>query len=186
MIRAVSPTSNQTRAARSVVVAVVTMVVVLAMTACGSSHDAKKSTPTTAAVTSVTSDRWKPPQVPGPASTAKFCALLVAQYDHIGTNTRAANLKVRQQIVADYVRFTPTVIDAAPPQIAPAATTYLQSVAKILGLLNSAGLDPAKTPRGSIGAILLDPQVAAASAQVLSFSEQYCHYDIAGNGAGVG
>ena len=151
-----------------------------AVGACGGNHSSKASTSATSTPTVVTADRWKPPVVAGPPSTAKFCTLLVAQYQHVQTNALAVTLKIRQQIVADYVRFTPTVIAAAPPEISPAATTYLQGIAKILSLLNAADMDAAKTPRGSIGTILLDPQFNAASTQAIAFAQQNCHYDIGG------
>lgn len=133
-----------------------------------------------APVTAVQSDDWTPPVVSGPPSTAKFCTLLVADYTHLKTNAIAVTMQVRQEIIGDYVRFTPTVIAAAPPQIAPAAALYLQSIAKVLGVLNSVGLNPAKAPPGQIGSVLTDPSVQAASVQVLDFSQQNCHYDITG------
>lgn len=153
-----------------------------AASGCGSSHPPGASTATTSASSPLTSDHWKPPVVPGPPGTSKFCTLLVADYDHLGTSTRATNLRVRQQIVGDFTRFTPTVIAAAPPSIAAPASAYLGGITKILNLLNAAGLDAAKAPPGSIGAVLLDPQFKAAGAPVTDFAQQNCHYDISGVG----
>jgi hypothetical protein len=164
---------------RSLVLASALVLATTAVGGCGGGTTTKATASTTTARV-LTADRWRPPVIPGPPSKEKFCALLIAQYQHIQTNTIAANLKVRQQIVGDYVRFTPTVIAAAPPDIAPAATTYLQDTAKILSLLNAAGLDSAKTPRGSIGTILLDPRYTSATTQTLAYSQQNCHFDIGG------
>lgn len=149
---------------------------------CGGSprSTAPSSSRPTPPVTAVAADHWVPPTVPGPPSTAKFCTLLVADYMHIQTNAIATTMKVRQQIVGDYVRFTPTVVGAAPPPIAAPATLYLSSIAKLLGILNKVGLDASKAPPGQVGAILLDPQVRAAGTQVFAYSKQYCHYDITG------
>ncbi|MDQ6837517.1 MAG: hypothetical protein M3137_04030, partial [Actinomycetota bacterium] len=163
---------------RALVMVVGITVIAFAASACGSEHHPRASTPTTSAASPLASDPWKPPVVAGPPSTAKFCTLLVADYDHLGTNPRAANLKVRQQIIGDFISFTPTVIAAAPTPIAAAAATYLGGITQILTILNAAGLNAAKTPQGSIGMILLDPQVSAASTQVLSFAQQNCHYNI--------
>ncbi|MDQ2728138.1 MAG: hypothetical protein M3Y91_09825 [Actinomycetota bacterium] len=166
---------------RKLIVVVALVIGAGAVGACGGGHRSTKApASTTSAPAVVATDTWKPPDVPGPPSTAKFCTLLVAQYQHIKTNTIAVSLKVRQQIVADYVRFTPTVVAAAPPEIAPAAATYLQGTAKILSLLNAAGLNAAKTPPGSIGTVLLDPQYNAASTRAVAFAQQNCHYDIGG------
>lgn len=125
-------------------------------------------------------DNWHPPTVSGPPSTANFCTLLVATYQHIKTNTIATTLAVRRQIIGDYIDFTPKVIAEAPPSIAPAASTYLQGITSVLRDLNQARLNTAKAPQAQIGAVLTDPQVQAASIQVLAFSNQNCHYDITG------
>lgn len=150
------------------------------LSACGAHQPPSGTGRAKPPVTAVRSDVWHPPTVSGPPSTANFCTLLVAAYQHIKTNVIAVNLGVRQQIVRDYIGFTPKVVAAAPPQIAPAASVYLPAIARVLGDLSAVGLDAAKTPPGQIGAIITDPNVQAASAQVLAFSQQYCHYDIAG------
>ncbi len=162
--------------------AVVVTATAVAASACGAGHPSKGTTATTSASSPLTSDRWKPPVVPGPPSTPKFCTLLVADYDHLGTSARAVNLKVRQQIVGDFVTFTPTVIGAAPPSIAAPAAAYLGGITRILTLLNTAGLNGAKTPQGSIGQVLLAPQFKAAGPPVTAFAQQHCRYDISGAG----
>lgn len=162
--------------------AVVVTATAIAASACGTGHPSKATTATTSASSPLISDHWEPPVVAGPPSTPKFCTLLVADYDHLGTSTRAANLKVRQHVVGDYVGFTPTVIAAAPPAIAAPAAAYLGGITRILTLLNSAGLNGAKTPQGSIGQVLLDPQFKAAGPPVTAFAQQNCHYDISGLG----
>jgi hypothetical protein len=150
------------------------------LSACGGSHETQARPRTSVPVTAVRVDTWKPPVVRGPPSTEKFCTLLVADYTHLKTNVIAANMKIRQQIIGDYIRYTPTVIAAAPPTITVAATLYLSSIAEVLSILNSVGLNAARAPPGQIGTVLTDPAVQAASTQVLGFSQQYCHYNIAG------
>lgn len=118
------------------------------------------------------------PAVSGPPSTSNFCTLLVATYTHEARLPFARDQKVREEIVADYVKAEPHVAAAAPPEIAPAARTYLGAVARILADLGRAGLDAKKVPHGELGPLLLDPQVKAAGDQVLAFSQSYCHYVI--------
>lgn len=160
----------------------VVTVTAVAASACGGSHPTNATTATTSASSPLTSDHWKPPVVPGPPSTTKFCTLLVADYDHLATSDRAPELKVRQQIVGDFTRFTPTVIAAAPPEIAAPAAAYLGGITRILTLLNSADLNGARTPQGSIGQVLVDPSFKAAGPPVTTFAQQNCHYDISGVG----
>jgi len=154
----------------------------LLLAACGG-HGAAKAArraapgPTT---TAVVADTWSPPVVAGPPSTATFCTLLVATYAHIGTLPRAASLRVRQDIVSDYVRLTPHVVAAAPPQIAEAAKLYLTTVATVLTLVNRVGLDASRLPKGQLSELLLDPRVRAAGDAVVNFSQQDCRYTIGG------
>ncbi|MGH9056923.1 MAG: hypothetical protein ACRDYY_13845 [Acidimicrobiales bacterium] len=147
---------------------------------CGSPA-ARSATPRKAPATPlITADTWALPAVSGPPSTANFCTLLVATYTHEGRLPFARDQKVREEMVADYVRAEPRVAAAAPPQIAPAARTYLGAVAGILADMDRAGLDAKKVPHGSLGPYLLDPRVTAAGDQVLAFSQNYCHYTIGG------
>jgi hypothetical protein len=148
----------------------------IALSACGGSHAPRRAAGE--ATAALRRDIWNPPQAFGPPSTAKFCKLLVYQYEHLGELPFAASLKIKEQIVGDYISFTPTVIAAAPPQIAPAAKTYLDSVAEILADLRRVGLQAAKLPRGTLGPLLLAPAIRSAAQQVLDFSQQQCHYTI--------
>lgn len=141
---------------------------------CASSHPPRRF----GASNGVTRDIWDPPRLSGPPSAAKFCKLLVYQYEHIAELPRAANPNVRRAIVRDYVSFTPTVVAAAPPRIAGAASTYLDAVAKLLAELNGVDLNAARLPKGELGPLLLSPSVRSASQQVLSFADQRCHYAI--------
>ena len=165
------------RRARFRIIGALTLAAVAATTGC-SSH-AKSSAPTTS-TTLITADAWSPPAVSGPPSTGTFCTLLVAAYKHIGTLPLAANLKVKQDIVRDYVGFEPRVVAQAPPSIKADANVYLGAVASTLAALNQVGLDASKLKPGQIGVDLLSPQVEAASTVVLSFSRSSCHYAIGG------
>jgi hypothetical protein len=150
---------------------------IVGLAGCGAGHAAKAAGPTT---TLITTDSWVPPAVSGPPSTAGFCTLLVATYRHVGELPQAANLKVRQQIVADYITTAPKVIAAAPPLIAPAAQLYLSGVSRILADLNQVGLDSNKLPAGQLGPLLLDPKIKDAGNRVITFSLANCHYTIGG------
>jgi hypothetical protein len=151
--------------------------VAITLTACGGHAAARSTGPTT---TLITADNWTLPATTGPPSTANFCTLLVATYSHEGQLPQAANNKVRQSIVADYVTAAPGVIAAAPPSIAPAAKLYLHTVAQILADLNRVGLNAQKLPKGQLGPLLLDPKIKAAGTSVVNFSQRYCHYTIGG------
>lgn len=146
------------------------------MSACGGHHAAGSGGPTT---TLVTSDRWAPPTTDGTASVANFCTLIVADYQHLAELSAAANLKVREQIVSDAVRFAPRVISAAPSNIASPAARYLGSMAQVLGALDAAGLNAANLKSGAAG-LLFDPKVQSAGNQVIAYTAQHCHYQIGG------
>jgi hypothetical protein len=141
----------------------------------GGAHHAADASPST---TLVTVDHWSPPVVVGPPSSANFCTLLVANYQHLNSLADAPKLRVRQQIVTDYVAFTPKVIASAPGSIQAAASVYLGSIATVLRQLNSVGLDSAKLHSGDVAALLLNPKVRVAGDSVLAYSADDCHYDI--------
>ncbi|MHB1533316.1 MAG: hypothetical protein ACYC1D_01635 [Acidimicrobiales bacterium] len=145
----------------------------------GPAHARIARRPPAPTTTVLQADHWNPPAVSGPPSTANFCTLLVADYRHLATNADATNPKVRAQILDDYAAFAPTVIAAAPPVIAPAATVYLGGIAKAVGAIAAAGLDPQKADKADVGGVIFDPAVQQAGNQVQAFSRQYCHYDIA-------
>lgn len=115
----------------------------------------------------------------GPPSTASFCAALTAMYRH-EAELPLATTPVKEQILRDYVSTVPEALAVAPADIAPAARTYLTSVATILSSLASAGLDYKKIEPGSLTPLLLDPQIKAAGNQVLAYSQTQCHYTIGG------
>lgn len=134
-----------------------------------------RSGPTT---TLIESDTWSLPTTSGGPSDTNFCTLLVSLYEHMAKLPFTANLHVREQFVADYVAATPTIEAAAPASLAPAAKEYLGTVAATLAALGKVGLNNRKLGPGSLGPSLLDPKFAAASQQVLAFSQQTCHYTI--------
>lgn len=168
-----STPTNRRRAWWAVAVALA----VAPLAACGGHASPRSTGPTT---TLLTADTWALPAVSGPPSTANFCTLLVATYRHLGQLPQAANNKVRQAIVGDYITAAPTVSAAGPPQIASSARLYLSSVAQILGDLNRVGLDARKLPTGQLGPLLLDPKIKAAGNAVIDFSQKHCHYTIGG------
>lgn len=127
-----------------------------------------------------TTDTWTPPAVTGGPSTANFCRVLVAVYTHEQTLTVVADPRMRQDIVADYVRAAPRAIALAPPSIAPAANLYLGAIASVLASLDNAGLDPTKLSNRELTSILLNPRVKDAGNKVIDFSQQECHYTIGG------
>lgn len=124
-------------------------------------------------------DNWSPPVVEGPPSAANFCALLTAVYRHEQQLPDAASSAVKEAIVRDYVSTVPAIEAEAPAPIAAAARTYLGGVARVLAALDSAGLDYRKVPAGTLGPVLLDPAVKSAGNEVLAYSENTCHYNIA-------
>lgn len=144
---------------------------------CGDSHRSAHPAPTSSTLLQV--DHWTPPQVSGPPSPAGFCTVLTAMYRHEADLPRAAPA-IGTQILRDYVSTVPAALAAAPADIAPAARTYLSSVASILTSLADAGLDYKKVKQGSLTPLLLDPQIKAAGNQVLAYSQNQCHYAIGG------
>lgn len=143
--------------------------------ACGGSQRQRATAPTT---TLVTVDRWTPPVVAGGASTANFCAAVVATYKHMAQLPFAANDKVRKEFIADYLSEAPVMIAAAPAQIAPDAKLYIDSVSQILGDLQRAGLNGKKISDPQLAQLLLDPKVKAAGSNVIGFVQANCHYSI--------
>lgn len=114
----------------------------------------------------------------GPPSAANFCSLLTAVYEHEAELPRAASAKVKAQIIGDYVSTVPRIVAQAPPEIAPAARTYLEGIASILHDLGGAGFDYRKLPAGTLGQFLLDPKLKAAGNQVIAYSQNTCHFDL--------
>lgn len=151
---------------------------VLGLSACGSKPPRRASSAPASRV--VEADHWTPPRADGTPSTAGFCKLLVADYQHVNTLVEAPKLSVRERIVKDYVSFAPRVQSAAPPQIAPAAHLYLSSVATVMRDLLKAGLDPTKVTGTQAAHLVTNPAVVAAGQQLMAFSARYCHYEIAG------
>jgi hypothetical protein len=126
----------------------------------------------------VAATAWPPALPPGPASEAKFCTALVDQYRHLRQPLAATRtLAQRELLVRDYVEFTPQVVAAAPPTIAPAAGLYLTSIAKVLNAFVAAGMDARKVPP-SVGSLLTDSRVEAAGSQVVAYSRSDCHFSI--------
>jgi hypothetical protein len=145
-------------------------------TGCGGHARAKAIEPTP--TTAVAADTWSPPAVGATRGTANFCALLAAVYRHEATLSNVPNPRVREDIVADYIRLVPRLIALAPPTIAPAARLYLTSIAAVLGSLENVALDASKLPHAQLAPLLLDPKVKAAGDNVMAFSQSVCHYTI--------
>jgi hypothetical protein len=152
------------------------MTAALLMSSCGAAAHHTATDPTT---TVVATDHWNPPSTAGPPSASKFCALLVADYEHIAQLDVPPSLVVRKEIAHDFVSFTPSVIAAAPPTIASAAKTYLTAIAQTVEELRAADLNPQKLPKGALGQLIV-PSIQSAGDQVISFSNQSCHYSIGG------
>ncbi|HVA74142.1 MAG TPA: hypothetical protein VNF71_06220 [Acidimicrobiales bacterium] len=123
-------------------------------------------------------DRWTPPVLTGGPSTENFCTAVVATYKHMAQLSFAANDKVRKQFLGDYVAEAPTMIASAPPEIAPDAKLYIESVAEILADLQRAGLNGKKISDPQLAQLLLDPKVKAAGSNVIGFVQTNCHYSI--------
>jgi hypothetical protein len=132
------------------------------------------------ATTLLARDDWTAPSVTGPPSAANFCTVLTAMYRH-ESELPIATQKIKEQIVRDFVATVPEALAAAPAPIAPAAHTYLVSLAAVLRALDQAGLDYRRIPAGTLTPLLLDPNVKTAGNQVLAYSQTVCHYTIGGS-----
>lgn len=139
----------------------------------GSRH---ASAPTT---TLLETDVWTAPVVTGPPSSQSFCTVLVAMYSHQSSLPLAAPV-VKEQILSDFTATVPEALASAPPDIAPAARTYLTTLTGVLNALVKGGLDYKKVPAGTLTPLLLDPNIKAAGTQVLDYSRSVCHYAIGG------
>jgi hypothetical protein len=145
------------------------------LTGCGgSAHQA--SGPTT---TLLQRDDWTAPIVRGPASDANFCTVIIAMYQH-QAQLPSAPVRIKEQILGDFVSTVPEALAAAPPAIAAAAHTYLTDLAALLAALARNGLDYKTIPAGTLAPLVLDPNVKAAASQVLAYSQTVCHYSIGG------
>lgn len=149
----------------------------LLLSGCAGTHRPASARSPVTATTLMQVDTWSVPTVPGAPSPAAFCTVLTAMYRH-EAQLPLATTRVKKQILRDYVRTVPAALAAAPPDIAPAARTYLTSVAQILSSLATAGLDYKKIRPGSLTPLLLDPRIKAAGNQVLAYSQSRCHYAI--------
>ena len=155
--------------------AVATLLLASSATACGGGHRPRETGPTT---TLVTVDRWSPPLLNGGPSKDNFCTAVVATYRHMAQLPFAANDKVRKQFLGDYVAEAPAMIASAPPEIAPDAKLYIESVAEILADLQRAGLNGKKITDPQLAQLLLDPKVKAAGGSVIDFVQADCHYSL--------
>jgi hypothetical protein len=155
----------------------------IALAACSSPHHRASlgaAVPATTTTTLVTTDTWVAPIVVGPPSAHNFCTLLIAAYQHVGTLASARDLKVRQEIVADFVSITPRIIAEAPATIAPSATTYFQTVGGVLSTLNAHGLNVANLKPGQSNSGLLSAKMQSATEALNTYTAQSCHYTIGG------
>lgn len=120
--------------------------------------------------------------VTGPPSSQNFCTVLVAMYSH-QAELPLATIAVKKQVLSDFVATAPEALETAPPGIAGAARTYLDSLDALLRALVKADLDYQKVPAGTLSPLLLDPSIKAAGTQVLDYARTVCHYTIGGTPA---
>jgi hypothetical protein len=144
-----------------------------ALAGCGRSHDASAASKTPV----ITSDHWTPPAVSDKPSSASFCTLVVAIYRHEAELPEAATQKLRKQILGDYISLLPRIVASAPPQVSSASKTYFDEAGKVFNELEQTGLVSSKLQAGSLAG-LATPAFEKASAEVLSYTQKYCHYSI--------
>lgn len=151
------------------------LVLTVSMASCGGGHRPRSTGPTT---TLLTVDNWNPPALTGGPSSQTFCTAVVATYKHMEQLPFAANDKIREQFLGNYVSEAPAMVASAPEEIAPDARLYIESVAEILGDLQRAGLNGKKISDPQLAQLLLDPKVKAAGTRVITFVQDTCHYTI--------
>jgi hypothetical protein len=128
-------------------------------------------------------DRWTPPRVSGPPSAANFCTLLLASYKHVNTVASLKDVKVRDEVLGDWVKEVPPLLAEAPPTIAAPAKVYLTAVAGVLDHLARRPMTSADAGGSTMLATLTNPAVVQAGNQLFAFSRQYCHYDLSSQSA---
>lgn len=137
---------------------------------------------TTVVPNEVTADHWAPPSVTGGPSATNFCLALTSIYRHLADLPRVTSKPVTEDYLSDYVHFAPTVVAAAPPEVAPSAALYVNAITAYLGHLVQAGLDLNRLPPGSLSQ-LATPAVNAAYKKMSGYAQTQCHYTIGGPNA---
>jgi hypothetical protein len=130
--------------------------------------------------------QWPPPAavVSGPATTPRFCSLLIDDYQHLKTAQQGGGSATEGHILRDYIGMTPALESSAPPPIGPAVRIYAGAVSGLMQSLLAHGLDLLALPPGDL-APLSTPTVKTAAAEVASFSQNRCHYDLSANSTPV-
>ncbi len=130
--------------------------------------------------------QWPPPDglTSGPPSPARFCQLLIDDYQHLKTTGQAHGTAALVAITSDYVSFAPTLEAAAPQSIAPDAKVYVNAVSNLLRAMDRDSFNVLAVPPGLV-TILNGPAVSAAYSALSAFSDSKCHYDLAANTTGV-
>jgi hypothetical protein len=126
--------------------------------------------------------QWPPPAtaLAGPPSTAKFCGLLIDDYEHLKTSQQTHGTTGEERILDDYVAFATTLEKAAPASISPAVARYVGAVADLLRDLAAHGLNVLALPASDLSP-LKSPPVEAAATSLIAFSTRQCHYDLQAN-----
>ncbi len=151
----------------------------LALGACSSGHRDAQTAQVTLPPGTVTVDRWTPPVLSGPPSTANFCAALTAIYQHTAELPHVLSKKVSEDILSDYVSYAPTVIAESPSVVHSSAAVYMGAVSNYLRQLVRADLDLGRLPPGSLQG-LSAPSVQTAYSSLFGYSQMECHYTIGG------
>jgi hypothetical protein len=116
----------------------------------------------------------------GPPSTAKFCRLLIDDYQHLKTAQQTTGTAAREQIITSYITFAPTLEAAAPSAIAGPVTRYEKALSPFLSALVAHNLNILLLPRATVTS-LNAPAVQASAGVLISFSTNECHYDLQAN-----
>ncbi|HWE65236.1 MAG TPA: hypothetical protein VG298_01200 [Acidimicrobiales bacterium] len=126
--------------------------------------------------------QWPPPPsvATGPATTARFCALVIDDYEHLKALQGGTHPEPLPAATTEYMQMLPGLQGAAPPAIAPAATTYLSGLQRLLSLLAAHSYNYFAIPSPQLKAAS-DSKVADASAAVESYVNGQCHYDLSAN-----
>jgi hypothetical protein len=130
--------------------------------------------------------RWPPPasDTKGPPSPARFCRLLVDDYENLKTLQQATTVAGKDAIARQYVSFVPVLEASAPGTVAASVKTYVGSVAPLLNALIANDFNALQVPTSTYS-ILNRPDVSAAYNQLIAYSKQDCGYNLpADSGAG--
>jgi hypothetical protein len=155
----------------------VTVALTLGAAACGGGKPAQK------ALGGVTY-RWPPPAAAtvGPPSPARFCQLLVDDYQNLKTSQQVHGPGPVRRVFQDYIAFAPTLEGAAPVAIAPAVRLYVNTIAGFLGDLAAHNFNVFELSHDELASISTS-SVSAAAGTLIGYSSDECHYDLQANSA---